>query len=155
MAPTVMQVSNLRSNPRKPVPSLEQVSAMVESIRSAGRIMRPIDVRAVDGGYEIEDGETRRLAAIQLKLDIVPIRVLDIDRETSDALALIMNLEREELDPAEVVSNLERLVGEFGRESALIVLEQLNSLQDQKAISDELQHRIDALLVSCGLDKKP
>nr|WP_192963435.1 ParB N-terminal domain-containing protein [Pseudomonas fluorescens] len=155
MAPTVMQLSKLRSNPRKPVPSLEQVNAMVESIRSAGRIMRPIDVRAVSGGYEIEDGETRRLAAIQLKLDIVPIRVLDIDSETSHALALITNLEREQLDPAEVVSNLERLIAEFGRESAVIVLEQLSSLQDHGAVSDELQLRIDALLLSCGLDKKP
>ena len=153
--PTVMQTSRIVNNKIRPRrPSETQVKAMIDSIQAMGRIIKPIDVRPVSTGYEIVDGEIRWLAAKALKIDIVPINVLEIDQQDSTALALIENLHREELNPVEVVSGLESLVAEFGVNTAEIVSEQMIHLQQIATESSELQARINVLLGRCGISQK-
>lgn len=127
---------------------------MMKSIQAAGEIIKPIDVRRVGDSYEIEDGEVRWLSAIALKIDIVPINVMDIDHDTSaiDTLMLGMSATREELNPGEVVSNLEALYREFGVNAGEIVAENMHRLKEYCTSAPELRDRIVALLNNCGIN---
>lgn len=148
---TATQTSKIRRNPNRPQPTDQQVNAMMKSILAVGRIIKPIDVRPVGDSYEIDDGEVRWLAAIGLKMDIVPINVVDIDREVSVIDSLIMDTVREELAPSDVVSSLEGLVNEFGENAAELVAEKLDLLQGYTSSTPELRDRISALLRNCGI----
>jgi ParB family transcriptional regulator, chromosome partitioning protein len=130
------------------------VDSMAESIRAVGKILNPIQVRPVKGGYEILDGEIRWLAALQVGMDIVPIEVLPIDKQTADDFRFITNWEPElEINPETIIYGLERLVEEFGSESGEIVVEKLAFLQEHNtSISSEHQARAEALLRACGID---
>lgn len=149
---TATRTSLIKRNPNRPQrPTDQQVKAMMKSILEVGGIIKPIDVRPVADWYEIDDGEVRWLAAIGLKMDIVPINVVGFDHELSSIAALIMNTAREELDPGEVVSNLEALVDEFGVNAAETVAEQLDRLQGYVTSAPALRARISALLGKCGI----
>lgn len=154
-SPTAIQTSKLLRNSRRLAPpSQAQVDAMVESIRDLGMIAKPIDVHRVGDGYEIVDGEVRWLAAMQLNIDIVPIRVIPLGVHESTAASLILNMDRESIAPEEVISTLERLFHEFGADAAETILEQMSELRNAAETSPELRGRINALLTSCNIDSQ-
>lgn len=72
---------------------------MAQSITEAGRIIEPIQVRRAGDRYEIVDGEVHWLAATQLKMDIVPIKVVSMDDEEAAYTSLISQMERKTLSP--------------------------------------------------------
>lgn len=124
---------------------------MANSITDAGGIIDPILVRPADSGkYEIVQGEVRWLAALQLKMDIVPIRVVHFEAEA--VASLIANVERESISPEEIISGLERLVAEFGVDASEDVAKQLPSLREVSSFTPELEERIKALLRRCGIE---
>jgi ParB family chromosome partitioning protein len=147
----VTRTSKIRRNPDRVPPTDHQVNAMMKSIQAVGKILKPIDVIPVGDGYEIDDGEVRWLAAIGLEMDIVPINVVDLDREVSAIDSIIMSTAREELAPSDVVSSLEALVNEFGENAAELVYEKLVVLQGYTASAPELRDRIIVLLSNCGI----
>lgn len=153
--PTAIQTSKLIGNRRRPAPPTQaQVDAMVESIRSLGRIVEPLVVIPLGSSYEVLHGEVRWLAAKQLKIDIVPIRVVELDGHVSAAASLISNLEPESIAPEEVISGLESLVSEFGNEAAETVMDRLPELREIFADSSNFRVRIGGLLASCGIDSQ-
>lgn len=89
---------------------------MAESIRACGGILTAIVVRPAGNKYEIVKGEVRWLAAVQLKLDIVPIQVVEFDDLSHHARAavdLMASAAREEILPEELVNSLEGLYKAF------------------------------------------
>jgi len=154
--PTVIQTSKIVpvSGPAMP-PSQSQVDAMANSIKGMG-ILEPILVRKVGDRYEITPGGgmVRWLAATKLGMDIVPIRVLQLDEEDCAAASLITNMNRESIAPEETVGNLERLIEQFGEDVADLVMEQLPDLREAAASNPELQARINAVLARCKIDSE-
>jgi len=152
--PTAVQTNKLvRSKLSPKTPSQAQVDAMAESILSYG-IMEPLLVTRLGDRYEITPGggQVRWLAAKQLGMDIVPIRVVELDDHSKAAAALICNTVRENIAPEEVINSLERLVSEFGINAADIVTERLPELQEISAEHSEFQDRIKSLLDSCEIE---
>lgn len=134
---------------------MSQVDAMATSIKEMG-ILEPILVRKVGERYEITPGGglVRWIAATKLGIDIVPIRVLQLDEEAYAVSSLIANTSREPIAPEETVGNLERLIEEFGENAADLVIEQMPSLREAAAADPELQARINALLARCKIDSE-
>ncbi|AZP73799.1 ParB N-terminal domain-containing protein (plasmid) [Pseudomonas veronii] len=152
--PTAVQTNKLvRSKLSPKTPSQAQVDAMAESILSYG-IMEPLLVTRLGDRYEITPGggQVRWLAAKKLAMDIVPIRVVELDDHSKAAVALICNTVRENIAPEEVINSLERLVSEFGVNAADIVTERLPELQEISAEHPEFQDRIKSLLDSCEIE---
>ncbi len=152
---TAIQTNKLIGNRRRPAPpSQAKVDAMVESIRTLGRIVEPLVVRPVaDGLYEIVQGETRWMAAKQLNIEIIPIQVIPFDDHESSIVSVIGNMSRAPVHPSEVVGQLESLVSEFGVNAAEIVVNALPDLREIAASHPEHKDRINAILLSCGVEQ--
>lgn len=152
--PRVAQTSKLFKSKKHPrSPSEEQVTAMVESIRSQG-ILEPILVAPANGGFEIHNGLVRWLAAQRLGIDIVPISIIFIDEDDASAVARIGNMVRTELetDPQTILNTMESLVKEFGVNASEIIQERLIFLREHNPnLSPEQRSRVEALLVKCGI----
>src|SRR5688500_11476764 len=79
----------------------ESISALAESLRSAG-VIQPLIVRPLtDGRYEIIAGERRWRAATQAGLETVPVLLRDEDEPQRLQTALIENVAREQLNPVD------------------------------------------------------
>ncbi|MGQ3825494.1 ParB/RepB/Spo0J family partition protein [Pseudomonas alliivorans] len=154
--PTVIQTSKITpTSDLVRQPDQSQVDAMATSIKEMG-ILEPILIRRVGKRYEIVPGGglVRWLAAKKLGIDIIPIRVLQLDDEAFTLSSLIANTSREPIAPKETVGNLERLIEEFGENAAELVMEQMPSLREAAAVDPELQARINALLARCKIDSE-
>ena len=91
----------------------EQLQELVDSIREHG-IIQPLIVREVRGKLELIAGERRWRAAVELGLEEVPVRIVEVksDRDVLE-MALIENLQREDLNPIEEAQAFVRLAREF------------------------------------------
>ncbi|MBW6122554.1 ParB N-terminal domain-containing protein [Pseudomonas aeruginosa] len=152
---TAIQTNKLIGNRRRPAPpSRAKVAAMVDSIRTLGRIVEPLVVRPVaDGLFEIVQGETRWMAAKQLNIEILPIQVIPFDEHESSIVSVIGNMTRAPVHPSEVVGQLESLVSEFGVNAAEVVANALPDLREIAASHPEHKDRINAILLSCGVEQ--
>ena len=90
--------------PRKDFDSEKAVQAFEDlknSIRSKG-LIQPVTVREVDGEYELIAGERRLRACQELKLETIPVHILEVDSDVDMMeMALIENLQRDNLNPLE------------------------------------------------------
>lgn len=151
--PTVSQTKHLVPSSAAVPPSQDQVDAMADSIKDMG-ILMPIVVRMIGNRYEITPGggQIRWLAAKRLGIDIVPIRVAQLESDEMAAASLIVNMERESIAPEETVASLERLTDEFGVDAADIIREHLPKLRESTAADPDLQDRLKDLLIRCGIE---
>lgn len=105
------------NNPRRHI-SHGSIQDMVNGIEKAGGeilqplLVRPIPINTQGQRYEVICGNRRLLAARQLGLPMVPVRVREMDDETAARFALWENLSREDLSPmdlAESINDLRRV----------------------------------------------
>lgn len=130
---------------------------MAESIRSCGGILHAIVVRPAGDKYEIVKGEVRWLAALHLKLDIVPIKVVEFDDLSHHARAavdLIASAARAEFLPEELVYSLESLYKAFGINASEKVADSLPDLRAAVDDAPELKARVNTLLAACGIQQQ-
>lgn len=86
------------------VMSEEDYVKALESIERFGFI-DPITVREIEGaGYEIIDGENRWRAALDKRLEVVPIIVLEVDDDDARALTIVLNELRGQADQGRLAS---------------------------------------------------
>jgi ParB family chromosome partitioning protein len=95
-------------NPRKTFDS-EHIKELANSISRDGQ-WDPIIVRQTSGHYELIAGECRLRAVKKLGLSTVQARVLDIDDEEANLLALKTNLMRRDLNPVEEAFGVKKLI---------------------------------------------
>ena len=77
----------------------ESFKALVQSIKDRG-VMEPIIVTPKDGKYLLLCGERRFRAAVELKLETIPVRVMNaVTQDEILAYQLTENLQREDLNP--------------------------------------------------------
>ena len=92
----------------------ESISALAESLRTAG-IIQPLIVRPLaDGRYEIIAGERRWRAAREAGLETVPVVLRDENEAKRMEMALIENVAREQLNPVEEARACATLVEDLG-----------------------------------------
>jgi len=92
--------------------SAEQLNELAESIRSEG-LLQPIVVRGNAGKFQLIAGERRWRAFQQLKLKVIPARIVEAGNASAAALGLIENLQREGLNPIEEAHGFASLIRDF------------------------------------------
>ncbi|MBS7259336.1 MAG: ParB/RepB/Spo0J family partition protein [Eubacteriales bacterium] len=78
----------------------EEMDRLVESIEEHG-VMTPINVRPIDGGYEVISGHRRIHAAKRAGLTTIPAIEMDMTRDQAAVALVDSNLHRERLLPSE------------------------------------------------------
>lgn len=96
---------------RRDIPP-EQLSELAESIRAEG-LLQPIVVRKAGQKFQLIAGERRWRAFQQLKIKVIPARIVEASNASSAALGLIENLQREGLNPIEEAHGYASLIRDF------------------------------------------
>ena len=78
----------------------EEMGRLVESIEEHG-VMTPINVRPIEGGYEVISGHRRIHAAKRAGLTTIPAIEMDMTRDQAAVALVDSNLHRERLLPSE------------------------------------------------------
>ena len=92
----------------------ESISALAESLSSAG-VIQPLIVRPLtDGRYEIIAGERRWRAATEAGLETVPVLLRNEDEAQRLQTALIENVAREQLNPVDEARACSMLIEDLG-----------------------------------------
>lgn len=78
----------------------DEMDRLVESIEEHG-VMTPINVRPIEGGYEVISGHRRIHAAKRAGLDTIPAIEMDMTRDQAAVALVDSNLHRERLLPSE------------------------------------------------------
>tara|TARA_A100001015_G_scaffold307352_1_gene403096 strand:+ start:7289 stop:8167 length:879 start_codon:yes stop_codon:yes gene_type:complete len=111
-----IDVSLIIPNSKQPrqIFSDQQMSDLIDSIRENG-ILQPLLVRPInDGKYELIAGERRLRSAKTLKIDKVPVYILDVKSdEEMLKLALIENIQRDNLSSIEEAEGYALLKGKY------------------------------------------
>ena len=97
-----LSISELRPFKEHPyrVVDDDEMDRLVESIEEHG-IMTPINVRSIEGGYEVVSGHRRIHAAKRAGLDTIPAIEMDMTRDQAAVALVDSNLHREKLLPSE------------------------------------------------------
>ena len=97
-----LSISELRPFKRHPyrVVDDEEMDRLAESIEEHG-IMTPINVRPIEGGYEVISGHRRIHAAKRAGLTTIPAIEMDMTRDQAAVALVDSNLHRERLLPSE------------------------------------------------------
>ena len=96
---------------RREIPP-DQLSELAESIRSEG-LLQPIVVRKQGEKFQLIAGERRWRAFQQLKIKLIPARIVEASNASSAALGLIENLQREGLNAIEEAHGYASLIRDF------------------------------------------
>ena len=92
----------------------ESISALADSLRSAG-VIQPLIVRPLaDGRYEIIAGERRWRAATEAGVETVPVVLRDEEEAQRMQTALIENVAREQLNPVDEARACATLIEDLG-----------------------------------------
>ncbi len=86
----------------------DSFKSLIQSINDKG-IIEPLIVTAQDGNqYTLICGERRYLAAQKLRLESVPVRVIEAGKESGEVIAyqLTENLQREDLNPIDQANGI-------------------------------------------------
>ena len=97
-----LSISKLRPFKEHPyrVVDDDEMDRLVESIEEHG-VMTPINVRPIEGGYEVISGHRRIHAAKRAGLTTVPAIEMDMTRDQAAVALVDSNLHRERLLPSE------------------------------------------------------
>jgi ParB family chromosome partitioning protein len=77
-----------------------EIAALADSLRQHGMI-QPVLVRQAGDRYQLIAGERRLRAAVEAQLHEIPARVMDLDDQRVNEIAMVENLQREDLNALE------------------------------------------------------
>ncbi len=134
--PTTVQLSKIHRDPDQDRRYFDQVELdnMAASIRKVG-IIDSLSVRLYPGRsdeFDLLAGEKRHRAAQMAGLEMVPVRIFDIDDDTAADIKSISNLQRSDLNKWEETSAImSMLCRHLGKEQGEVV-SILNQMANQK-----------------------
>ncbi len=109
------------SNPNQPRRRFDcdELEGLADSIRRNG-ILQPINVRRIDGGFELIAGERRLRAARMVGLTRIPCILIEASDEKSALYAILENIQRADLNFFEEAFAIDQLLSryQFTREEA-------------------------------------
>lgn len=108
-------VDQIDANPFQPRRDFEpaEIAALADSLRQHG-MLQPVIVRIVGDRYQLIAGERRLRAAIEAHLHEIPARVLELDDQRVNELAMVENLQREDLNSIEKAAAFKGYLERFG-----------------------------------------
>ena len=97
-----LAVDQIDPNPFQPrrIFDADEIAALADSLRQHG-MLQPILVRPAGDRYQVIAGERRLRAAVEAHLAEVPARVLELDDQRVNELAIVENLQRKDLNALE------------------------------------------------------
>lgn len=93
--------------------SIENMEQLIESIKRNG-ILQPLTATQRDDGYQLISGHRRLFAAKVLKLEKVPVIIMEKSREDIAVLCAVENLHREDLNFFEQAMAIRLLIDQLG-----------------------------------------
>jgi len=96
---SVRQIDPGSHQPREDF-DVEEMAHLVQSVQQHG-VIQPILVRPVGDRFELVAGERRLRASLEAGLEMVPVRVLQVDERQVYEMALVENLQRKDLNALE------------------------------------------------------
>lgn len=110
-----LSVSDVKPNPYQPRKYFDEkaLHELSLSIQQYG-VMQPINVRYINGTYELVSGERRLKATILAGLETIPAIVVNITQNESGILALIENIQRQNLNYIEEAEGYLKLIVDYG-----------------------------------------
>lgn len=112
--PNKLPLAYIEPNPYQPRTEFdtEKLEELIQSISTHG-IIQPIAVRKLNSkAYQIISGERRWRAAKHLKLEKVPVHILEADDQAMLEIALLENIQRADLNAIEISISYQRLIDE-------------------------------------------
>jgi ParB family chromosome partitioning protein len=96
---SISELRHFKEHPYRVVDD-EEMDRLIESIEEHG-VMTPINVRPIEGGYEVISGHRRIHAAKRAGLATIPAIEMDMTRDQAAVALVDSNLHREKLLPSE------------------------------------------------------
>ncbi|RUL89035.1 ParB/RepB/Spo0J family partition protein [Tautonia sociabilis] len=112
---THLPVDQIDPNPYQPrrVFDAEEIAALADSLRQHG-MLQPILVRPAGERFQVIAGERRLRAAVEAHLAEVPARVLELDDQKVNELAIVENLQRKDLNAIEKAQAFRNYLDSYG-----------------------------------------
>ena len=127
--------------------NLDNMQQLIESVKRNG-ILQPLTATKCGEGYQLISGHRRLFAATILKLEKVPVVVMDKTAEEIAVLCAVENLHREDLNFFEQAAAIKLLIDQLGLTqqqagerlclSQSAVANKLKLLQFDKSVSDAI-----------------
>lgn len=118
----LLPIEQVTPNPYQPrkVFEEEKLEQLAASIAQYG-LLQPITVtQLLDGNYQLVAGERRLMACKKLKLDTIAAIIVDMDEESSSAMALVENIQRCDLNFFEEAVAIDKLMKITGQTQQVI-----------------------------------
>ena len=125
----------------------ENMQQLIDSVKLNG-ILQPLTATKCDGGYQLISGHRRLFAATILKLEKVPVIVVEKTAEEIAVLCAVENMHREDLNFFEQAAAIKLLIDQLGLTqqqagerlciSQSAVANKLKLLQFDKAVMDTI-----------------
>ena len=95
-------ISDLKPHPLNPyhIKNDEATQELIQSIQKNG-VLVPLIARKVDDGYQLIAGHRRRFAALEAKLEHIPVLVMDLSDDEAIVQLVDTNIQREDILPSE------------------------------------------------------
>ena len=95
-------ISDLKPHPLNPyhIKNDEATQELIQSIQKNG-VLVPLIARKVDDGYQLIAGHRRRFAALEAKLEHIPVLVMDLTDDEAIIQLVDTNIQREDILPSE------------------------------------------------------
>lgn len=102
-------------NPYQPRRHFEgtEIAALADSLRQHGMI-QPVLVRQIGDRFQLIAGERRLRAAVEAQLHEIPARVMELDDQRVNELAMVENLQREDLGALDKASAFRDYLSRYG-----------------------------------------
>lgn len=95
-------ITDLKPHPLNPyhIKNDEATQELIQSIQKNG-VLVPLIARKVDDGYQLIAGHRRRFAALEAKLEHIPVLVMDLSDDEAIIQLVDTNIQREDILPSE------------------------------------------------------
>ena len=93
--------------------SIENLEQLVQSVKQNG-ILQPLTATKIPDGYQLISGHRRLMAAKILRLETVPVIVMDKSRDDIAVLCAVENMHREDLNFFEQAMAIRLLIDQLG-----------------------------------------
>jgi len=130
----------------------DSFKSLMQSIKGKG-ILEPLIVTAQDDGtYLLICGERRLVAARQLGLESVPVRIIEAGKELGETIALQLteNLQREDLNPIDqakgILAYIQAKHPDKGYDVAGVMSELVNYNRRPEDVSEEIAFTVNAII---------
>jgi ParB family chromosome partitioning protein len=154
---THLPVDQIDPNPFQPrrIFDADEIASLADSLRQHG-MLQPILVRTAGDRFQVIAGERRLRAAVEAHLAEVPARVLELDDQRVNELAIVENLQRKDLNAIEKAQAFRRYLDSYGGTQEELAgrlgidRSTLSNLLRLLDLPEELQHAVVSDQISPG-----